>query len=102
MAVAEEYVDDLVEDEDCGCAVIPIEVDGRQVMTHHFLPDDESPHAPTTECGCGPELHEVSDVLWVFEHIDQEKGYCPTGCCSSCPDHAEYASAHSTGGGVIR
>lgn len=26
----------------------------------HLIPDDELPHAPTTECGCGPRAEMVT------------------------------------------
>lgn len=26
----------------------------------HLIPDDGAPHAPTTECGCGPQLVTVA------------------------------------------
>ena len=71
MALAEGF-DDLDEDEDCGHLITEIEVDGRKVQLHHTLPDDTAPHAPTSECGCGPVLHQVDAGMWVYEHIDQD------------------------------
>lgn len=72
MAVAGGVDLDVDVDDDCGCAVTTMRVDGRDVQVHHFLPDDFAPHAPTSECGCGPQLRQVSDVLWVYEHVDQD------------------------------
>jgi hypothetical protein len=47
-------------------------VDGQQ--EHHQVPDDGAPHAPTSECGCGP--HRVqSGGHAVYEH-NQDGGAC--------------------------
>lgn len=29
----------------------------------HLIPDDGQPHAPTTECGCDPQLRQHGDRL---------------------------------------
>lgn len=51
---------------DCGHTVV--DVDGDQ--QHHEIPDDGAPHAPTTECGCGPQ-RVTSGPHVVFVHADQ-------------------------------
>lgn len=73
--LATEFETSLDEDDDCGCYVLPpIEVDGRQVEVHHWIPDDTAEHAPTSECGCGPLLHDqVTDQgRLLYEHVDQD------------------------------
>lgn len=30
-------------------------------MAAHMIPDDGSPHAPTSECGCSPQRLEVAE-----------------------------------------
>lgn len=55
-------VDGLREAE-CGHLV----VDGE----HHDIPDDGAPHAPTTECGCGPQLATGAGGHAVYVHTDQ-------------------------------
>jgi hypothetical protein len=70
---------ELDEDDDCGCYVLPpVEVDGRPVEVHHWIPDDTAEHAPTSECGCGPILHDqVTDQgRLLYEHIDQDVEDC--------------------------
>lgn len=51
---------------DCGCTVV--DVDGN--LQHHAIPDDEAQHAPTVECGCGPQA-EGDGRHRVFVHVDQ-------------------------------
>ncbi len=65
--------------DECGCDFVVLEeVDGRRVEFHHHWPDDGAPHAETSDCGCGPRLHQISDVLFVYEHLDQDE---PVGAC---------------------
>lgn len=60
-------------DEACGCDwVDTVEIDGRRVEVHHVWPDDGAPHSPTSECGCGPQRHEVDANLVVYDHVDQD------------------------------
>lgn len=44
-------------------------------MVLHLIPDDGAPHAPTTECGCGPVLVAVvafdGTIRQAFEHPTQ-------------------------------
>jgi hypothetical protein len=55
---------------DCDCIVYG-DVDGRAVQLHHRWPDDDAPHTESPECGCRPQLHQVDDTLYVYEHADQ-------------------------------
>lgn len=71
MVLADEYADPD-GDEGCGHLVSEVEVDGRVVRLHHVIPDDSAPHAPTSECGCGPVLHQADPGTWVYEHVDQD------------------------------
>ena len=61
-----------VEDED-GCVVRTEMVDGDQVEVHHRIPDDSAPHAPTSECGCRPEVFHARDGIRVYLHVDQDR-----------------------------
>jgi hypothetical protein len=61
--------DDEFPEADCGHIVVDVDGD-RQ---HHNIPDDGNPHAPTTECGCGPQRVTAGTHV-VFEHVDQERG----------------------------
>jgi len=70
--VLDEKFEDC-EDED-GCVVVFGEVDGVRREFHHQIPDDHMPHAPTSECGCGPQAREIPSGVIVFEHVDQD-GY---------------------------
>jgi hypothetical protein len=57
-------------DED-GCIVLTELIDGVEVKVHHQIPDDEVPHAPTSECGCSPQVvHEGSTRIYL--HVDQK------------------------------
>ncbi len=62
-----EALDEQGPEADCGHIVI--DVDGEQ--QHHEIPDDGAPHAPTTECGCGPQ-RETRDGHAVIVHADQD------------------------------
>jgi hypothetical protein len=64
-------VEDAVEDED-GCVVVTDLVDGVEVKVHHQIPDDCAPHAPTSECGCAPEVFHTEDGTRVYLHVDQD------------------------------
>lgn len=70
---------DEQDDENlCGCTWVGvIEQDGRRVHVHHAWPDDGAPHAPTSECGCGPQRLELSPVLVVYEHVGQDLDFDP-------------------------
>jgi hypothetical protein len=62
--------------DDCGCDfIVHAEVDGRQVEQHHHWPDDGAPHSETSECGCGPQLRQLTATLWVYDHVDQDEAY---------------------------
>jgi hypothetical protein len=66
-----EVADDCVGG--CGCDFVVYEdIDGRRVEIHHVWPDDGAPHSETSECGCGPQRRVVSDVLVVYDHLDQD------------------------------
>lgn len=67
-----ELTDDVEEDEDCGCLVATVVIDGKDVAVHHWLPDDFAEHVPDSECGCQPMLHQTDTVL-LYEHVDQEQ-----------------------------
>lgn len=62
----------FVEDEDCGCWVTTIVVDGRDRDVHHWIPDDSAPHVPDPECGCHPILLDNPDGVLLYEHLDQD------------------------------
>jgi hypothetical protein len=47
-------------------------IDGVAVEVHHWLPDDFAPHAPESDCGCGPILHDQLPKRLLYEHIDQD------------------------------
>ncbi len=64
-------VDEPVEDED-GCLLVTELVDGLLVQVHHQIPDDSAPHAPTSECGCAPEVFHTKDGTRVYVHADQD------------------------------
>lgn len=70
----EKYdVGQLVEDEDCGCWVVTAVVDGRELVAHHWIPDDTAPHVPDPECGCEPTAHTAGPGELVrYEHRDQD------------------------------
>jgi hypothetical protein len=63
--------DEPVEDED-GCVVVTELVDGVEVRVHHQIPDDGAPHAPTSECGCAPQVFHTDDGTRVYLHVDQD------------------------------
>lgn len=64
---AGELVDqDDEQGPDCGHVLV--DVDGEQ--QHHEIPDDDAQHAPTTECGCGPQ-RDTSGPHVVYVHADQ-------------------------------
>lgn len=60
--------------DECGCDYVGHQVtdDGTRLEIHHVWPDDGAPHAPTSECGCGPERYDVSAGLVVYDHPDQD------------------------------
>lgn len=42
----------------------------------HLIPEDDAPHAPSTECGCGPQLRLVpygASRREALVHNDQRK-----------------------------
>lgn len=39
-------------------------------MAMHLIPDDGAPHAPTSECGCGPD-RVLRGGRYVYVHTDQ-------------------------------
>lgn len=51
----------------CGHVVVETEAGEWQ---HHQIPGDDAPHAPTTECGCGPQ-RDTSTGHVVIVHVDQ-------------------------------
>jgi hypothetical protein len=51
----------------CGHVVVETETGEWQ---HHDIPDDGSPHAATTECGCSPQ-RDTSSGHAVILHVDQ-------------------------------
>lgn len=53
----------------CGCTVVAVDGDDQ----HHTIPDDGTPHAPTSECGCDPQRRTVAGHV-VYEHVDYEGG----------------------------
>lgn len=57
-----------VELPEADCGHIVVDVDGDQ--QHHEIPDDGAPHAPSTECGCGPQRVTSGEHV-VFVHVDQ-------------------------------
>jgi hypothetical protein len=63
-----------VENEDCGCWVAIVVIDGAEVEAHHWIPDDTAPHVPDPECGCGPVIRDdtTDGVVLLYEHRDQE------------------------------
>ncbi len=64
-------MDDVVEDDD-GCVVVTELENGLEIKVHHQIPDDDAPHAPTSECGCGPEVFHTPDGTRVYLHVDQD------------------------------
>jgi hypothetical protein len=72
--LAEDYPGLVVEDDDCGCTVVTVEIDGRRVDAHHWIPDDFAPHVPDSECGCKPVLRADPErtVEMLYEHFDQD------------------------------
>ncbi len=61
--------DDLAGPEDPECGHVLVDVDGE--THHHDIPDDGAPHAPTSECGCGPQ-RETAGGHVVYGHVDQD------------------------------
>lgn len=55
------------EDGAADCGHVIIDVAGER--QHHQIPDDGAPHAPTTECGCGPQRVTAGDHV-VYVHPD--------------------------------
>jgi hypothetical protein len=53
---------------ECGHVVVETEAGEWQ---HHEIPDDGAPHAPTSECGCGPQRDESTGHV-VYVHADTE------------------------------
>lgn len=75
MLSSQYLEEELDEDDDCGCYVLPgVEIDGVWVDVHHWIPDDTAEHAPTSECGCGPIVHDqvAEKGRLLYEHIDQD------------------------------
>jgi hypothetical protein len=62
----DDLSDDDLTDDECGHTVV---VDGEH--QHHDIPDDGAPHAPTSECGCGPARYLTAGGV-VYEHVDQD------------------------------
>lgn len=58
---------------ECGHIVVQTEAGEWQ---HHTIPRDDAPHAPTTECECGPQ-RDTSTGHLVIVHVDQadDDGY---------------------------
>lgn len=50
---------------DCGHYVVHVEGEEQ----HHAIPDDSAPHAPTSECGCGPQRVDARQVIYL--HVAQ-------------------------------
>jgi hypothetical protein len=75
--LAEEYevLDGHALNEECCCLVLTVEIDGRPVQVHHWIPDDSAPHVPDSECGCHPILHTEPGILR-YEHLDQDNLEC--------------------------
>jgi hypothetical protein len=61
--------DDPEQGPEASCGHVIVDVDGEQ--QHHDIPDDGEPHAPTTECGCGPQRNTSEQGHVVYEHVDQ-------------------------------
>lgn len=59
--------DDTDTGREADCGHLVIDVGGEQ--QHHAIPDDDAPHAPTTECGCGPQRVTAGDHV-VYQHAD--------------------------------
>lgn len=62
----DQQLDALVDDE---CDHVIVTVAGEP--EHHAIPDDGAPHAPTSECGCGPQRYIAGGHI-VYEHVDQD------------------------------
>jgi hypothetical protein len=58
---------DQFDDDECGHVIVTIDGEPQ----HHEIPDDDAPHAPTSECGCGPQRYTVGGHV-VYEHVDQD------------------------------
>lgn len=69
--VSVNIVDEPVEDDD-GCVVVTELADQVKVKAHHQIPDDGAPHAPTSECGCSPEVFHTNEGVRVYLHVDQD------------------------------
>lgn len=57
-----------VEAPETECGHQVVDVGGE--LQHHEIPDDGHPHAPTTECGCGPQREQQNGHV-VYVHADQ-------------------------------
>lgn len=66
MTVYTEPVDQQLDTE-CGHTIVDVAGESQ----HHEIPDDGAPHAPTGECGCGPQRHLAGGHI-VYEHVDQD------------------------------
>lgn len=65
IAVPDDEADYVTE----ACGHVVVEVNGE--WQHHDIPDDGAPHAPTSECGCGPQRSTSDLGHIVYEHDDQ-------------------------------
>lgn len=54
---------------EAACGHVVVETDAGE-WQHHAIPGDDAPHAPTSECGCGPQRTEVAGHV-VYVHADQ-------------------------------
>lgn len=65
--VHQDQSDDEESESDCGHTIV--DVDGEP--QHHQIPDDGIPHAPTSECGCGPQRITAGGHI-VYMHADPD------------------------------
>jgi hypothetical protein len=49
---------------DCGCVLD----EGHEPGAHHVIPRDGAPHAPSSECGCGPARFVSPGNVAVYAH----------------------------------
>lgn len=61
--------DDQAAETECGHVIVIDENSGEE--QHHQIPDDGVPHAPTSECGCGPQ-RDTAGAHVVYVHADPD------------------------------
>lgn len=60
--------DETAGETECGHTVV---TDDSGEQQHHEIPDDGAPHAPTSECGCGPQRVTTGGHV-VYVHADPD------------------------------